>query len=360
MLVSGSFAGPVCKAGQAGQPQGALDIAPARFAARPTPDVLRLEEEAFYRAATSAARSVVRLEWVGGRTLLGERLPGGATATGLLVDESGLILTSTYFFLDRPDALIVRFSDGKASPGRLLGRDFNRMVALVQAERKGSDLLPTRCPAEEIEVGMWAIALGWTITEQPHLAVGIVSAKRRIWGKAIQTDANTSPHNYGGPLVDINGRVLGIIVPFSPDGRHPIAGVHWYDSGIGFAVPLSDVLSVVPRLAKGEDLFPGRAGIQFEHPNPILAEPVVAAVEPGSAADKAGLKPGDRIVRIAGREVRRAADVEEVFQQHYGGDTLTVAIERAGQRQDFLLTLAPEIWPGLKSLRVTSDAPPSP
>ena len=75
---------------------------------------------------------------------------------------------------------------------------------------------------------------------QPNVSVGIVSALDRIWGKAIQTDAKISPNNYGGPLVDIAGRVLGVLVPMSPDGSGEVAGVEWYDSGIGFAVPLED------------------------------------------------------------------------------------------------------------------------
>lgn len=311
--------------------------------------IFQLEEAAFQQAAASAAKSVVMLEWVGGRTLLGERLPGGARATGTIVTADGLIVTSTYFFLDRPQALLIRYRDGQTLPGRLLGRDFNRMVTVVQGERKGEDFLPQWCPDSEVAVGMWTIALGWTVSDEPHAAVGILSARRRIWGKAFQTDAATSPHNYGGPLVDIMGRIVGIVVPFSPDGRDPVAGVQWYDSGIGFAVPVADVLAVLSRLAAGEDLFPGRAGIRFGHPNPILAEPVVAEVEPASPAEKAGLKPGDRLIRVGGRPVRRAADVEEIIQQHYGGDQLAIEINRGDRALRVELTLALEIWPGLRS-----------
>ena len=75
---------------------------------------------------------------------------------------------------------------------------------------------------------------------KPNISVGIVSAVNRIWGKAIQTDAKISPTNYGGPLVDIAGRVLGVLVPLSPMATDELAGVEWYDSGIGFAVPLDD------------------------------------------------------------------------------------------------------------------------
>ena len=71
------------------------------------------------------------------------------------------------------------------------------------------------------------------------MTVGIVSAAGRMFGKVIQTDADVSLANYGGPLVDIRGRVLGVIVPMAPQGASEVAGVEWYDSGIGFAVPLA-------------------------------------------------------------------------------------------------------------------------
>ena len=84
------------------------------------------------------------------------------------------------------------------------------------------------------------------------ISVGVVSALNRMHGRAIQTDANVSATNYGGPLVDLEGRVLGILVPMAPQApgageANVTAGSEFYDSGIGFAVPLSHVLSVVDR-----------------------------------------------------------------------------------------------------------------
>src|SRR5439155_23501610 len=110
-------------------------------------------------------------------------------------------------------------------------------------------------PQADIHVGQWAIAVGRTYEgDRPNLSLGIVSAVGRIWGKAIQTDAKISPSNYGGPLVDISGRVTGVLVPLVPEGNNEIAGVEWYDSGIGFAVPLAHIMNVLPRLKEGHDL----------------------------------------------------------------------------------------------------------
>ncbi len=317
----------------------------APFARHTYRRLLRLEEAVFRSAADRASRSVVRLEWVGGQTLLGETFPGGAVASGLVVASQGWIVTSTYFFVEKPEALIVRFTDGQISPGRILGRDFNRMVTLVKVDRNCEMLLPEPCPPTELRVGMWTIAIGWTISDRPHLGVGILSARNRIWGKGIQTDTRTSPLNYGGPLIDIYGRVIGVIVPFSPDGKDPVAGVEWHDSGIGFAVRLSDIQDVLPRLAEGRDLFPGKCGVSFAHQNPVLATPVIASVDPRSPADLAGLKPKDRLVQAAGRAIRRASDFYEVVHQHYGGDEISVLVEREGKIFEVQMQLAPDHEP---------------
>ena len=99
--------------------------------------------------------------------------------------------------------------------------------------------------------------------DRPNMAVGMLSATGRIWGKALQTDAAVSPNNYGGPLVDIRGRVLGVLVPLSPQSADEMAGYEWYDSGIGFAVPAEHVCNILPRLKQGRDLYTGLAGFSL-------------------------------------------------------------------------------------------------
>ena len=88
-------------------------------------------------------------------------------------------------------------------------------------------------------------------------------------GKALQTDAPVSPNNYGGPLVDIRGRVMGILVPLSPQSADEIAGVEWYDSGIGFAVPLEGDRTSPSQAPKGEDLYTGVAGVFMQSQEPL-------------------------------------------------------------------------------------------
>ena len=109
------------------------------------------------------------------------------------------------------------------------------------------------------------------------MAVGIFSAKGRVWGKALQTDATVSPNNYGGPLVDIRGRVMGVLVPLSPECGRGGAGVEWYDSGIGFAIPLENIETVLPKLRKGQDLYTGVAGVFMQSTNLYAGDTVIAS-----------------------------------------------------------------------------------
>ena len=102
--------------------------------------------------------------------------------------------------------------------------------------------MPELVPVDEIRVGQWAIAVGRSFrADRPNISVGIVSALGRMFGKVIQTDADVSTANYGGPLVDIRGRVYGVVVPMAPQATSEVAGAEWYDSGIGFAVPLASL-----------------------------------------------------------------------------------------------------------------------
>src|SRR6185436_10825679 len=112
----------------------------------------------------------------------------------------------------------------------------------------------------------------------------------------IQTDAKISPVNYGGPLVDLQGRIQGILIPASPQGDDVTAGFEWYDSGIGFAIPMEDVLASLPRLKQGKDLEKGIVGVRFKGNDMYSVQPEVQLVSKGSPADKAGMKVGDQIV----------------------------------------------------------------
>ncbi len=305
------------------------------------PDLELLEQQAFRAAVDRVAPSVVRIETVGGRERVGKVLFGAGPTTGLVVDEKGYIVSSAFNFLHRPTSILVRLPGGLLKPAELVATDHNRMLVLLKIEPEGPLPVPEIAPHHEMRVGQWVIAVGRTFeADKPNMAVGILSATRRVWGTAIQTDVAVSPNNYGGPLVDIRGRVLGVLVPLSPHSADELAGHQWYDSGIAFAIPAEHILKTLPRLRKG-DLHGGVIGVAFKDKNLSIGEPVIAACLPDLPAAKSGLKPGDRIVELDGHRIARIADVKQQLHQHYAGDRVRIVVLRGDKRIERQVQLAP-------------------
>ncbi|MCA9045211.1 MAG: PDZ domain-containing protein, partial [Planctomycetaceae bacterium] len=163
--------------------------------------------------------------------------------------------------------------------------------------------------------------------------------------RAIQTDAKVSPLNYGGPLVDLAGRALGVLVPLSPQQKDETAGVEWYDGGIGFAVPMADIYRVLPRLQAGETLKQGLIGIQFQERGPLAGTPKIQAVRPESPGDKAGLEAGDVILSVDNVAVSRIPLLQRELGKRYAGDSVALKVKRGEQTLDFTVELAAELLP---------------
>jgi serine protease Do len=309
-------------------------------------DLAMREEHAMQAAVARVANSVVRIETVGGLEQLGKLQLGEGPTTGLAVSSEGHIVSSAFNFIQKPSSILVTLPGGKRAPAKLVATDHNRMLVLLKVETDEPLVVPEAVPEEEIRVGQWAIAVGRAFdADRPNVSVGIVSAKNRIWGKAVQTDAKISPSNYGGPLVDIQGRVLGVLVPMSPSASQVVAGVEWYDSGIGFAVPLEHILAVLPRMEKGTDLHPGLMGVAFRAGNQYSEPAVIATSRPNSPAYEAGLKEGDEIVEIDGQPIIRQSQVKERVAPHYAGDTIKVVVVRGQERLERELTLVQTVEP---------------
>ncbi len=303
--------------------------------------------QASLRAAVDRiAPSVVQIETIGGLEKVEGQLFGSGPTTGLIVDPKGYIISSAFNFAAEPASILVRLPDGTRKPAKLVATDHSRMLVLLKIDAGKPLPVGEIAPRSEIRVGQWAIAVGRTFEgDRPNMAVGIISALDRISGKAIQTDAAVSPNNYGGPLIDIRGRVLGVIAPLSPQAGGQMAGMEWYDSGIGFAVPAEDVQRALPRLEKGEDLYPGLAGISLKGPNIYTGRPVIAACLPKCPATTAGLKPGDEIVAIEGRPTHRTVEATTEIGRRYAGDKIHVAVMRNNKRIESELTLTDKLVP---------------
>lgn len=311
----------------------------------PSADIEEKHDLAFQAAVSRAAAAVVRIETVGGLERVNDVLFGTGPTTGLIVDPKGYIVSSAFNFSNKPTSILVRMPDGSRKPAQLVATDFNRMIVLLKIEVDQPLPVAETVAENEIRVGQWAIAVGRTFdSDKPNLSVGVVSARERIWGKAIQTDAKVSPNNYGGPLLDIRGRVMGVLAPLSPQAASEVAGVEWYDSGIGFAVPIESILRALPRLMKGEDLKPGLAGINLGN-NLHTGDAVLGPVQANSPAAEAGLKAGDKVVEIDGRPVARAADVKMAISRRYAGDKISLVVDRKGERISASLVLVDKLEP---------------
>ena len=299
-------------------------------------------EKATKAAIKKVAPCVVQIVTQGGTDLVVTGAKGAkfrkalGPTTGVIVSNDGYIISSAFNFINNPTSILVEISgQEKRFLAKRIATDKSRMLTLLKIDGKGLPV-PDYVPKKQVFVGQWALALGRTLdTDQnnpPSLHMGIISALGRVWGKCIQTDANTSPVNYGGPLIDIQGRVQGIIIPASPRGTGETAGFEWYDSGIGFAIPMEDVIKqVVPRLKKGKDVKKGLLGVRMRSGDLYGAKPVIGSVLPNTAAARVGLKAGDEIIELEGKPVIRMAQIKHILGTKYEGDKISLKYKRSGK-----------------------------
>lgn len=313
------------------------------------------------RAVSTIAPAMVTIETVGGAQPVREgrsgpveesfRIADGPT-TGLILTDDGLILASSFNFVRDPSIITVRLHDGRRFVATLLARDHIRRLALLRVEAE--DLpTPEWVDLADIQVGQYAIACGHGLgSSQPFASLGIVSAVGRRGGIAIQTDAKTSPINYGGPLVDIEGRVMGLIVPIAGAGGGALAGVGWYDGGIGFAIPRPPINAVLARLRAGQTIEPGKVGVVLA---PLERDPLdeilerlfpaargvrIAAVAKPSPAERADLRVDDIIMALEGKPVGDVADLQRKLSDRAAGEKAVLTIKRRWQTIDVEVTLA--------------------
>ena len=307
-----------------------------------------LRAQSIQSAVAKVAPAVVQLQPLGGADpLAGSSLSARSVSsptTGLLISGEGEILTSSYSLDPAPASLVVTYADGSRSSAKLLAIDHNRSLALVQASRPPKTAPPELQWANSPRVGETAIAVGRTYrADQPNLAVGIVSALNRLYGRAVQTDAAASPANYGGPLVDLQGQVIGILTPLSAEGQGAQAGVGWYDSGIGFAVPYAQFKDRLETLRQRVALHRGRAGIAFASGNPHIGPAKLITVHPGGPADRAGLKAGDLIKSVNGRKVDSPKAYRFAAETLDAGQSVQIEALRGAKTITAQITLAKEL-----------------
>jgi len=313
------------------------------------PPLDELEQQAFQAAADYAQDCVVQVETFGGREIVNQQLIASGPSTGTVLTSDGWIVTSIFQFRGQPASITVVLPDEQRKAAKLVARDHSRELALLKIDTDKPLKAASVSSKSEWQVGQWVIAMGKTFDfKVASRSLGILSAQGRIFNKAIQTDAKISPQNYGGPLIDLRGNVMGILAPINPGIATEGEVEQWYDSGVGFAIPLADILERLPRLQRGEDIYQGRAGFRTQSSDEFAPEIVLSGVTPGSPAAKAGMKAGDRIVgagksRESVRPVAMHSELKHIMGTVDAEQSMVFEIEREGTKSQFEFALVKEL-----------------
>lgn len=278
--------------------------------------------------------------------------PVQGVGSGIVIDTRGHILTNNHV-IDGTDRLRVTFGDSKQVNAKVVGKDEETDLAVVRAEldtnsnEDGITLQPANFGnSEELKVGQIVMALGnpFGLTGGPTVTAGIISSLNRNVQfdngilELVQTDAAINPGNSGGPLINTNGEVVAINTAKIP-----------YGQGIGFAVPINTVKSVLTDLVDNGHVTRPWIGISTVKLDPRIASfyrlplvhgALIVNVEPYSPADNAGLRRGDIIEEINGNKIENPSQISSYIRKKKTvNDTITVAINRYGRVSEVPLQL---------------------
>jgi len=244
---------------------------------------------------------------------------GLATGSGFVIGRGGSIVTNAHV-VGNAKTVTVQFSDQKIATAKVAGADPSTDIALLLVDPDGLDLHALKLgSSKNVEVGDPALAIGNPFGLERSLTTGVISALARQIpslqrdfqiGDVLQTDAAINPGNSGGPLLDAQGRVIGVNAQIA-DGN--TGG----SVGVGFAVPVDKLQEVIPRLRKDGSIERAYLGVATRTVDnslesldlPVSAGALVQTIQPGSPAAKAGLRPSRRTATIAGQQVRVGGDI---------------------------------------------------
>lgn len=264
--------------------------------------------------------------------------------SGFIISEDGYVLTNTHV-VDAADEITVRLTDKREFRAKLIGIDRRTDVALLKIEAKS---LPTvkLGNVDDIRVGEWVVAIGSPFGFENSVTSGIVSAKGRALPQEnyvpfIQTDVAINPGNSGGPLFNMKGEVIGINSQiYSRSGGF---------MGISFAIPIDVAMEVQDQLRAHGKVSRGRIGVIIQEVTRDLADSfglgkpagaLVSSVEPGGPAEKAGLEPGDVILKFNGRDVDSSGDLPRIVGSIRPGTQVQIQIWRRGTIKDLPVVVA--------------------
>lgn len=265
------------------------------------------------------------------------RRPEGGVCSGLVVDAAGYIVTSFSNVEGKVRKIAVALPDGTEHEAVLQGYDALLDVALLKIKARD---LPTLsyAPVAELQQGQAVYAVGRGPDGRGlSFHPGVLSARDRFAGRMVQTDARINFGNCGGPLVDAQGRVIGVLCKVGPQTAETLG----QNSGVGFAALWDKIAEAMPRLKQGVRINSEKKpflGITFdaETTDPGVR---VLDVHPAAAADKAGVKANDVIVELAGESVANPADLRKIMGKQKIGDKIKAKVRRGGETLEMELEL---------------------
>jgi S1-C subfamily serine protease len=263
------------------------------------------------------------------------------SGSGFIYDDEGHIVTNDHV-VENASSFQVRIGvDTKPIPAKLMGKDPSSDLAVLKVDPgavKGG-LKPLELgDSNALEPGDQAIAIGSPFGLEGTVTTGIVSSLGRTIeapnkfpiANAIQTDAAINPGNSGGPLLDGNGRVIGV--------NSQIRSSTGTNTGLGFAVPVATVKFVVPQIKDGGKVERAYLGISNGTPQDRSGA-IVDNVVPGGPAANAGVQPNDKIVDIDGRNIQSSEDVSAAVDARKPGEQAKVTVIRGGDRRTLTVDL---------------------
>jgi serine protease Do len=284
-----------------------------------------------------------------------DRGPIRGVGSGFIVSPDGVILTNAHV-VDDADEVTVKLTDRREFTAKVLGVDKTTDIAVIKIPASGLPYAKIG-DSKKTRVGEWVVAIGQPFGFENTVTSGIVSAtSRSLPGDSyvpfIQTDAAVNPGNSGGPLFNLKGEVIGINSQiFSRSGGF---------QGLAFAVPIDVAMQVKDQIQQYGKVSHGRLGIAIQEVNQALAQnfglkqpegALVATVEKDSPGAKAGLEPGDVILKMDGKDVGRSADLPPMVSSLKPGTKVTLEVWRNGASKELTATIG-----ALKDNDVTASA----
>jgi serine protease Do len=255
--------------------------------------------------------------------------------SGFIIDPSGVIVTNNHV-VGRADRIVVSLANGTQLPAQLIGVDDLTDIAVIQV--KSPEPLPAVGwgDSRQVEVGDWILAAGNPFGLGSSVTAGIVSARGRDIGAGpfddfLQIDAPINPGNSGGPTFNLDGQVVAVNTAIvSPTGG---------SVGIGFAVPSEIASKIVAELRAKGHVDRGWLGVSVEDPEPGQAGVLVAGVERGGPAARAGLRAGDQVLTVNGEHLDSTRALTRAVAATEPGGDVKIELRRGRQTMNLAVTV---------------------